>query len=113
MSTHKYACFNCLQAIQRDPRDEPKVLCPHCGGECEYLGVKIPIPPKSKPKLWAELKHQLIDANQKNSDKRILENVERLHGLEKEIRKLELLPENKGRCSLIKKLRKELERLNA
>ena len=71
MSRHKYVCFDCLHAIKRDPRENPYVVCPSCGNECTYIGVKIPIPPKSKPKEWEALRLQISN-----------EEVERLGSVE-------------------------------
>jgi hypothetical protein len=113
MSSHKFICFECKYAVKRDPREASKVLCPTCGTECTYLGVKIPIPPKSKPKLWNELQKQLIEEKNVLVEQKYARSVARRHELEKEIKKLECLEANKGRLSLIKQLRSELERINA
>ena len=102
-----------MQAIKRDPRDNPSVLCPSCGSECMYIGVKIPIPPKSKPKKWEELRRQLEAEEVSAVESYRASSVARKHELEKEIQKLEHLAPNNGRLSLIKKLRRELESFNA
>jgi DNA-directed RNA polymerase subunit RPC12/RpoP len=113
MSKHKYVCFECKQAIKRDFRKNDDVRCSSCGVECTYLGVKIPIPPKSKPKLWENLKVQLEAEKIQRSKIREKSAIARKHKIEKEIKKLENLTENSGRRSLIKRLKNQLAAYNA
>ena len=113
MSKHKYVCFECKQAVKRDFRKNDDVRCPSCGTECTYLGVKIPIPPKSKSKLWEKLKAQLESEKIQRSQVKVKANIIRKHELEKEMIKLENLPENSGRRSLIKSLKGKLAAYNA
>ena len=113
MSRHKFICFDCQFSVKRDLNEGAVVKCPSCGNLCTYIGVKIPVPPKSKPKEWVKLRQQLSCeiAEVKNKNKK--HAVAKKHDLEKEIVKLELLPINNGRLSLIKKLKKQLAQYNA
>jgi hypothetical protein len=77
------------------------------------IGYKIPVPPKNKPKEWEALKTQLENREKELVDSRKLTSTKKKHSLEKELEKLEALPENSGRKSLIKKLKQRLERVNA
>ena len=112
MSSHKYLCFDCLHAIKRDPWNKPKVICPLCGNECIHIGVRIPVPPKSKPKKWKALQLQLENEKADFIKSEEINNIARKHRLEKEIKKLEKLTPNKGRLSLIKSLKNQLNVLN-
>ena len=77
-----------------------------------WIGVKIPIPQKKDAKKWVELEQQVESEykEQEVTSKKIL--VQKKHQLEKEIMKLEALPENPGRASLIKRLKSELGHIN-
>ena len=113
MSKHKFVCFDCRQAVKRELYPKSDVLCSLCGKPCEYLGVKIPVPPKSKTKEWDGLRSQLENAAKERSEKETVRLVRRKHELEREIQKLESKPENPGRKSLINSLKRELELINA
>ena len=77
------------------------------------MGYKIPIPPKSKGKEWAALEKQLSQEASEIIAAEALERVQRIHHLEKEIKRIEALPSNAGRQSLIRQLKKELESVGA
>ena len=77
------------------------------------LGYKIPIPPKSKGKEWAALEKQISQETSEIMAAKVLERVQRIHHLEKEIKRIEALPSNAGRQSLVKQLKKELESVGA
>ena len=113
MSSYKYVCFDCRNYYRRDPNSGKGVKCSGCGNECVCIGVKIPIPPKNKIKLWDSLRVQLNDALRERVDDKHKVNVAIKHALEKEIEKLEALPANSGRISLIKQLKGRLAALNA
>jgi uncharacterized Zn finger protein (UPF0148 family) len=99
--------------VRRHALAENPVLCPSCGLKCVNIGYKIHIPPKNKNKEWEKLRIQLTNEKIKTQSNTVISNVRHVHELEKEIAKLEALPENKGRASLIKKLKRQLEARNA
>lgn len=109
MSNRKYVCFKCRTAVRREANSERSVLCPLCGSAAVNVGYKVPIPPKSKGKEWAALEKQLSQEASEIIAAEALERVQRIHHLEKEIKRIEALPSNAGRQSLIRQLKKELE----
>lgn len=113
MSSYKYVCFDCRTSYRRDPNSKSDVVCSECGKDCYCVGVKIPIPPKNKVKLWVALREQLNQELRDRVDNRHKENVATMHALEKEINKLSMLPTSSGRASLIKQLKSRLKHLNA
>lgn len=77
------------------------------------MGYKIPIPPKSKGKEWSALEKQILQTASEVIAAKELERVQRIHYLEKEIQRIEGMPSNSGRQSLIKQLKKKLGRVSA
>ena len=100
-------------SVKRELHPETQVKCPSCGSACEWIGVKIPVPPKKDIKAWESLKQQLLNEESSLIEENKIEKIKRKHELEKEIQKLELKPENSGRLSLIKQLKRELKSINA
>ena len=85
MSKHKFVCFECRQSVKREIYPESDVLCSSCGKPCQWIGVKIPIPPKNKIKEWGLLKEQLEKEDSDRIHQKIKSLVRRKHELEKEI----------------------------
>ena len=113
MSNQKHLCFDCRLAFSREANSTNAVKCSSCGGDCINVGYKISVPPKSKTKEWGHLRNQITNehlAGIQNNQQRKIQNI---HSLEKEIEKLEALPENSGRASLIKKLKQRLSQIDA
>src|SRR4051794_25418082 len=58
-----WACFECRLAVRRELHDlfspPPIVPCSRCGQPCRFLGTKIPVPPKRKPREWEALRESL------------------------------------------------------
>ena len=113
MSNRKYICFKCRTSVRREANAEREVKCPSCGDSTVNIGYKIPIPPKSKIKEWQNLEEQLKSESLSATAAEKALKTRRMHGIEKELEKLEALPENEGRKALIKKLKQELARANA
>jgi DNA-directed RNA polymerase subunit RPC12/RpoP len=113
MSNNNWVCFTCREAVRR-PGSADNVRCPKCAQACQNIGYKIPVPPKSKPKLWQALQQCRAEAMQNDA----AYSVRRMHDLEKEIinleqeiSRIEAMPENAGRRSLIKSLNKQLNEI--
>ena len=86
-----------------------EAICSECGGELKYIGYKIPVPPKSKPKEWKNLQEQLASQAREYERDRFEASVRQRHDLEQELENLKALPFNTGRQSLIKQLEKRLK----
>ncbi len=113
MSNRKYICFKCRTSVRREANTEREVKCPSCGAISVNIGYKIPIPPKAKIKEWQNLEEQLKSQSLSASAAEKALKTKRIHSIERELEKIEALPENEGRKALIKKLKQELARANA
>ena len=109
MSNASYICFDCRQAVRRPTPEKAVVKCPTCARRCEYLGRKIPVPPKSKVVAWRELREQFATARTNWALRQERESVRRRHELEKRILDLEARPANPSRTRQIEELRRELD----
>ena len=83
--------------------------CPTCGLQCINLGYKIPVPPKSKVAAWKALETDYFARRRTLVAVSRYRSIRRKHELEKEIVRIEALPENHGRHGLLKQLRSDLE----
>ena len=61
-----------------------------------------------KIKVWQNLEEQLKNESLSATANEKKFKAKRMHDIEKELEKLEALPENEGRKALIKKLKQEL-----
>ncbi len=89
MSNTHYVCFHCHTAVRRlkshmAPAGH-SVRCPHCGRHTLELSYKIPLPSKSKPKLWQALYQQLLAERWQRYQAAARCQTRRKHLLEKEI----------------------------
>src|SRR5688572_8815327 len=112
MSNYAWVCFSCRTASRRSPIAK-NVRCRQCTGQCECLGYKIPVPPKSKVREWAALAEAFYASRRRYVVGQQKLRVRRVHDTEREIARLESLPPNEGRADAIKRLRKQLEQLRA
>ena len=108
MSNYHWVCFSCSEAVRR-PGSSEDVRCPKCARQCQNIGYKTPVPPRSKPKLWQALEASYVAARENYAARKGLATVRRIHALEKEVERIQSLPENPGRRELIKSLSKQLE----
>jgi len=113
MSKRNFVCFKCCAAVRREPYSGDDVLCPECGQECHNIGYKIPVPPKSKPEAWKALRDEYFRDRRQQVERQAVGEGRRRHALAKEIAKMEARPENKGRTKEIRRLRRQLERLQS
>ena len=107
MSNYAWVCFNCRVTVRRHGTAK-NVRCSTCALPCHCLGWQTPIPPKSKDKDWEALRENYFGLLRERALNSQVELVRHRHELEQEIRRLEAMPENTGRTSAIKKLKKEL-----
>jgi hypothetical protein len=108
MSNGAWVCFDCRNAVRRSNQFKGEVPCADCGKPREYIGYKIPVPPKSKEKEWKQLFEQHFASKCQKLVEIEKERVKRQHSLEQEITRLEAMPENPGRARAIGLLRKQL-----
>lgn len=113
MSNHTWACFNCRVALRRPAIFKGPLKCPECGMECDDLGTKIPVPTKADIKGWQQVREHYRNLCASRAAAQIKYKRDRKNYLEQQIKKLERLPENQGRTSLLKQLVTELASLNA
>jgi hypothetical protein len=111
MSKRNYVCFNCRTAVRREQYIDRDVLCPDCGKPCENIGYKIPVPAKSKPQEWEDLRERFYAERRDQAEQERIYGVQRRHELENEIAELEGRPSNAGRSAAIKRLRRILQSL--
>lgn len=107
MSNYAWVCFLCRSAVRR-AGDATDVRCPSCGKSCECIGFRTPVPPKSKAKEWEALRAFYYRRRQENLERQTKDRVRRIHGLEKEILRLESMPPNDGRTKAVELLKKRL-----
>ena len=107
MSNYHWVCFKCHEAVRRHGSAE-NVRCSKCGNPCDNIGYKTPVPPKSKPHLWAELAASYAHARRTYFERSSAACVRRIHDLEQEIERVESMEVNGGRLSLIKHLNDKL-----
>src|SRR5215468_8554564 len=109
MSNANYICFDCRQAVRRATPERAVVRCPTCGQRCQYLGRKIPVPPKAKVATWRALRASMATVRVNWALRQQRDAVKRRHALEKSIAELEARPSNASRDHLLNKLRRELD----
>jgi len=109
MSNRNWVCFSCRITNRKSSRFAGEAICSDCGGELKNIGYKIPVPPKSKPKEWKKLQEQLASQAREVECEKYKSSVRKRHDLEQELEKLNTLPLNSGRLSLIKQLEKRLK----
>lgn len=110
MGNAAWVCFDCRTAVRRSTVHRGDVPCPQCNRLCDYLGYKIPVPPKSKARDWAALREQLAGERMQRDLMADVSAVRDRHALEQEIARLEALPANEGRRKAIGLLRRRLAR---
>ena len=108
MSNGAWVCFDCRTAVRRSNQFKGEVPCTDCGKTREYIGYKIPVPPKSKEKEWKLLFERHFSEKREILLEQERTRVAKKHALEHEILRLEQLPENPGRKRAIDLLRKQL-----
>lgn len=112
MSNYAWVCFDCRMAIRR-PGSAKDVRCPGCAKPCECLGYKIPVPPKSKTKVWERLRETWFASKRPALLRSQRQHVRFVHDTEREIARLRVLPEVPGRLKTIDCLIKRLRRHGA
>ena len=113
MGTAAWVCFDCRAAVRRSTAFAGPVPCPTCAKACSYLGYKIPVPPKDKPRAWSALRNQLARERIQRELAADVAAVRARHDLEQEIARLEAMPANAGRTRTIQLLRRRLSGSNA
>ena len=112
MSNYAWVCFSCRASVRRHGSSK-RVLCSSCGQSCECIGYKIPVPPKSKPKMWEQLRLTYYQFKRERLLRQQKANVRRIHDLEQEIARLQAMPVNEGRGQAITHLKRQLAEARA
>ena len=107
LNNHTWVCFSCRTAARRQAGIE-NVRCNQCAQPCEWLGTKIPVPPKTNHKAWDQLRTAYYESRRQRLQCEQESKVRCIHELEQEIDRLEALPTNPGRTAAIRTLRKRL-----
>ena len=107
MSNTTWVCFDCQLAVRRD-LSAPDAVYARCGSVCVDLGHRIPTPRKGDGKAWEQLRKTLQDQAIDRDYGQYQANIRRRHDIEKQIARLEALPECEGRRRHIRDLRKKL-----
>lgn len=108
MSNHHWVCFGCRAAVRR-PGLADNVRCPACGEPCNSLGTKVPVPPKAKLSMWKALEADYFARRRAWHALVRQRAVRKKHDIEREILKIEALPDIAGRRNLVKQLRADLD----
>ncbi len=112
MSNHHWVCFSCREAVRR-PDAATNVRCPTCGEHCNDLGTNVPVPPKAKLALWKTLQAEYFARRRAWSALVRQRAVRKKHDIEREILRIEAMPVNEGRQSMLKRLKVDLENVSA
>ena len=112
MSSHTWACFACRTAARRTA-GIANVRCRQCAQPCEWLGTKVPVPPRVDKKAWERLRITYYEFKHRQLQRRQVLKVRRVHDLEQEIARLEALPSNPGRAAAVRTLLKHLAATSA
>jgi hypothetical protein len=107
-SNHNYVCFDCRVAVRRAKTIATLPPCSQCGGQSTDLGYKIALPQKGDADAWEQLRIEQRETRRRNVQLQTETQVARIHDLERQITRLEGLPENPGRARTIRELRKQL-----
>lgn len=110
-SNHNCVCFRCRTSIRTPKYGACLPKCLTCGTECFNLGYKVEIPKQTDVKAWRLLETECRRRDTAMAEAHALRRVQRQHFLEREIRRLRELPENRDRTRRINLLAKELARL--
>jgi hypothetical protein len=76
---------------------------------CNSLGTKVPVPPKAKSATWKALEADYLARRRAWNAPVRQRAVRRKHDIEREILKIEAMPNNEGRSRLLKQLKADLD----
>lgn len=108
MSSSSWVCFECRVAVRRPTQFEGEVACAECRAPCWPLGYRIPVPPKRDARAWCQLQEAQLLEFETKVDAEACARVRARHDLEREIRRLEAMPDCTGRAKAIRMLRSRL-----
>jgi len=110
-SNHNYVCFACRISVRREKTAESP-LCPRCGQQSRDLGYKIPVPAKDNERAWTDLRIELRESARATAGSENQARVAHAHELERQVARLEHLPDNPARARAIRDLRKRISDLH-
>jgi hypothetical protein len=106
-----WVCFDCRESVRRPTQWKSEVPCPSCGNDCRNLGTQLQIPSKSNLRGWRKLREAILANRLKWMPVIQRRIVERIHRIERQIAKMELLPQTSERSQRIACLKEELATL--
>jgi len=74
------------------------------------MGLKFRLPPRKKVKAWKAIHQELIEQGKESKEDGKKASVQMRHQVERNLKKIEEREENEGRKSLVKKLKRELDK---
>jgi hypothetical protein len=96
-SNNNWVCFKCRMA-KRQPTTLVQVpMCIACDNPMFCLGYKVEVPAKEAIDAWKRLWDECSERDHHDRAHRAAEKVRRTHETEREIRRLQGLPENPDR----------------
>src|SRR5688572_7778870 len=108
-SKSNWVCFRCRLAVRRPNFSYANVPpCANCGHPSFRLGHTVPLPAKADIRGWKQLHEQMREMLHTFEENRYKQRIRERHNIEQEIVKLMSRPENRGRASAIRLLRKRL-----
>ena len=109
MDNHSYVCFRCRRVVRRPAHHEGVVPCSSCAEPTEWVGDRVPVPPRDNVRAWAALEEGWREAREDSARARAHQRVRERHAIEQRIAELEARAEDsKERAAQVAKLRQRL-----
>jgi hypothetical protein len=110
MLNFNWVCFDCRTAVRHHPR-AVTVKCPLCAQPCENLGDNIPIPARTKVKLWHNLREKHYRWKRECNLYREKEKVRSIHSLEKKMDEIRNCLDSKVKEQTLERYREALDKI--
>ena len=107
VSTNNYdwVCFSCCYAKREAKQSKNIPLCQECKAEMICVGYKIEIPKRSSKKEWRDFKESYLYYEAEKLVESQKQEVRAKHRMEKEIKRVEALADNKMNRKNLKRLK--------
>ena len=109
MDNDSYVCFRCRRVVRRPAHQTGAVPCSSCAEPTEWIGDRVPVPPRDNVRAWAALEESWREAREESRRVRAVEQVRQRHAIEQRIAELEARgDDSKERTAQVAKLRQRL-----